>query len=511
MKQTTYIFCLLLLTIFSKVDGYSVFEHNGKVGLKNEAGKVLIPAKYEALGWSQGEFSILSNVTGYRTAGKWGLISLSNNILTKPEFEEISPLDASLLMVRKKSSTLKIVTGIMNTSGKEVIPFQYDDIQLASLRAIVYSRIGNQYKCGLVDLDNRILIPQQFKKIRSIGSLRYAAENFENKWALFSDSGKQITQFTIDSISSFYKNYAIIYQEKNQGLIDRDGVIKIQPIHREVKIDSEGSVHFRQSSTILFLDGQNTLYQKISADSITGIGKNLLKVSNAGLIQLNDLNLQPISTQKINTLENFVNGNAIFSFDNKFGVIKSDGTIVIEPKYTELKRDNKFFLSNIKQGSKNNWKVLDSIGKPLHTKSYDAILPLTGQIFPVINKSFWGALDMGGREILACTYDSILQSKNENIVVKFHGQYGIVNQREHWLVPPRPNKVHLVFDDRFIEYAPKTAYLKSFDNGIIYFSENKLETQENILREHLPSGTIWEIGTNGVILKRIVMPEGVEE
>jgi hypothetical protein len=60
-------FCFLMLTICYGVDAYSVFEDNGKVGLKNESGKVLIPAKYDALGWSDGEFSVLNNATGYRS------------------------------------------------------------------------------------------------------------------------------------------------------------------------------------------------------------------------------------------------------------------------------------------------------------------------------------------------------------------------------------------------------------------------------------------------------------
>src|SRR5688572_3425945 len=200
MKRAANIFCLFLLTIFSIAEGYSVFEVNGKVGLKNEAGKVLIPAKYEALGWSDGAFSILNNVTGYRSAGKWGLISLTNHVITKAEFEEIAPTDGSLLVARKRSSSLRTFSGILNASGKEIIPFQYDEIRLSSLRAIVFTKIGSQYKYGLLDLDNKILIPQQYRNIIPIGSLRYAAENFDGKWAVFTDSGKQITSFDFDQV-----------------------------------------------------------------------------------------------------------------------------------------------------------------------------------------------------------------------------------------------------------------------------------------------------------------------
>jgi hypothetical protein len=511
MKRTAYIFCLFLLTIFSVAEGYSVFEINGKVGLKNEAGKVLIPAKYEALGWSDGAFSILNNVTGYRSAGKWGLISLTNHVITKAEFDEISPTDGSLLIARKRSSTLRVLSGLLNASGKEIIPFQYDDIRLTSLRAIVFTKIGDQYKYGLLDLDNKILIPQQYRNIIPIGSLRYAAENFDGKWAVFTDSGKQITTFDFDRVSPFERNYAIVHRGTHQGLIDREGVIKVQPTFREMKVDDRGIVLAKPSSSLLFLDGQHKLQRKIDGDSIDGICKNLLRINSAGFIQLTDGSLRPLTTAVINTLEPFSKDKAIFSASEKYGLITKNGTVLVEPKYTTLKRSDSYLISTIGNGTKNNLVVLDSLGKPLHTKTYDLILPFNGKFFPVMNGKSWGALSPSGKEILSCTYDSILQADRDNIVVKFHGQYGVVNHNEHWLVAPKPNKIRLIAEDRFLEYSPRTTYLKSFDNSIIYFSENKLEVQDNSLLEYLPSGTIWLISLNGVIADRSVMPEGIEK
>lgn len=512
MKRVHCIFCLLLVSIFSVAEGYSVFEANGKIGLKNEAGKVLIPAKYEALGWSDGRFSVLNSTTGYREGGRWGLISLNNQLITKAEFEEISPGDASLLIVRKKSPlSLRIVTGVINASGKEVIPLQYDDIKLSLLRAIVFTKIDDQYKYGLVDLENKQLIPLQYKNIRSIGSLRYAVENFDGKWAMFSDGGKQITGFDIDSLSTFRKDYAVIYQGAYQGLIDRNGIIKIEPKYREVKINSDGVIYTRQPALWLFLDGENKQHRKLYADSIGEISKDLLLIKTSEGIQLADCNLKPISSAKISTLQNFHNGKAIFSAGHKYGVIRNDGTVIIEPKYSQLKRDDRFYLSNIKQAGKDNWIVLDSTGKPLHSKSYDHILPFNGEFFPVINRNFWGALSTTGKQILSCTYDSVMQAYNENIVVKFHSQYGILNNVEHWLVPPKSNRLRIVAPDRFIEYGTKTSYLKSFDNNIIYFSENKLELLGDNLLEHLPSGTLWEIGMDGVIVNRKIIPDQVQE
>lgn len=509
MKRTSCIFWLLLINFFSAASSYNVFEENGKVGLKNDQGKVLIPARYEALGWSDATFTLINNVTGYKEGSNWGLISLDNRLVTKPSYEELVPGEGYLLIARKKSGlSLRIVTGLLNTSGKELLPFQYDGVKLYSLRAVVFTKIGNQYKYGLVDLDNKTLIPQQYKNIHSIGSLRYAVENFENRMALFSDNGKQITPFNIDSISSFKKNYAIIYQGSHQGLIDRDGQIKVHPIYREIRINDDGTVHGRQVDEWLFLDGQNKLFQKKQADSIVSIGKNMLHITTGEKVQIESYQLKPIFDLKFSTFGDFINGKAVFSIENKFGIARKDGSILIPAKSDFLLFDKHFIISSQKIAGKEMWTALDSLGNVLSTKSYDRIHPFNGKIFPVVNRGVWGAMNASGREIIACSYDSILQQLNDNIVVKFRGQYGIINIREEWIVTPRPHKLELITDDRFIEITPKTTYLRSFDGNAIYFSDNKLEVSNEHIIEHLPSGSLWEIDLNGVIVNRQIHPEG---
>jgi len=512
MKRAYCIFWLLLITFFSAASSYNVFEENGKVGLKNEQGKILIPARYDALGWSNGKFSILNNVTGYKDGGLWGLLDLNNNIITKALYEDLSPGEGSLLVARKKSNlSLRVVSGCLNTSGKEVVSFQYDGMYLSLHHAIVFTKIGNQYKYGLIDLENRTLIPQQYKSIYSIGSLRYAVENFDNKMALFTESGKQVTSFSIDSISAFKKNYAIIYQNAMQGLIDRDGQIKAEPIFREIRIGDDGSLHSRGMDEWLFLDGQNKLLQKKQADSVVPIEKKLLKTSTAGIIQVEDYSLKPVFPTSFTTLDNFVGGKAIFSKGNKFGVVRKSGSILLEARFDKLYPDHQFFVANQRQGSKNNWVIIDSLGTTLNSKPYDQIHPFNGKFFPVVARNFWGAINSSGKEIIACTYDSILQYEGDNVVVKFKGQYGVISDKEVWVVTPGSNRVELINDQRFIEITPKLTYLKSIDGNTIYFSENKLEVSADHIIEHLPAGGLWKIDLNGVIVDRQVQPEGAIE
>lgn len=502
------IFWFLLITFFSAANGFDVFEENGKVGLKDDQGKVLIPAKYDALGWSDGKFSVVDNVIGYKVNGRWGLITTSNHLLTKNEYEEIEPGEGSLFVAKKHSQlSLRITTGCLNTSGKEVIDFQYDGLRLASLRAVVFTKIGNQYKYGLIDLENKTIIPQQYQNIYAIGSLRFAVENFENKIAIFTEGGKQITGFTIDKIAPFTKNYATIYQNSMQGVIDREGRIKVEPKYRAVAVLEDGTIKVRDGDEWQFLNGQNKFIQKTQADRVDPVGKNLLKVSSAGLVQLTDQQLKPVSATAYSFIGSFEENKAVVALNNKYGLITRTGAVLIQPLYDTLLVDRQRVLVAQQQNKKSSWSLLDTLGNRLSQKAYETLEAFNGKYFTVRNRGFAGALDLNGKEVVACTYDSLLQTRDDLIVVKFRGQYGIVNLREEWIVTPRPNKLHLIGHDRFIEETAKTKFLKSFSGNTIYFSDNRLEIFPDYLYEYLPSGTRWRIDMDGRIVERLEHPQ----
>jgi len=508
MKRASCFFYFLLISFFSAAHGYTVFEQNGRVGLKDERGQIVIPAEYEALGWSDGTFTVTGQVTGYRLNTRWGLINLSNHRVTPAVYESLSPGDASLVVARKKSPlSLRMVTGCINTSGKEVIPFEYDGLTITSFRAIVFTKIGNQFRYGLIDLQNHTLIPQQYQSIHSAGTFRFAVENFENKLAIFTDAGKPITTFTIDSLSAFRKGYAVIYQDGQQGLLDRDGQIRLEAKYREVAVQNDGTIRARNADTWLFLDGQNKEQRRVQADSVIGLGKNLFKVENSGQIKLTDGALSPRTQYPIGYLGPFTNGRAIFSSKGRYGILKEDGTVFLQPAYDKLIADRNFILANTRQNNNDNWTLLDTLGVRRMARTYEYIQPFNGRIFEVRYRGYWGALNYLGQEIIACVYDSLLEMKDDHVVVKFHGQYGILSFKEEWIVAPRANRLAIADASHYLEYIGPSTQLKTYQGDVIYFTENKLELFHDFLLEHLPSGSVWKIDFQGVIVDRQVYPE----
>ena len=166
--------CFIFFCISSFALPYQMFEENGKVGIKDEVGNVLIPPSFEALGWSDGSFSVIGQVTGYRLHGKWGLINLKKELITQALYLSLVYSGGEYVVARKKLDAVLTKTGCINLRGVIMVPFIYDGINIHGLRAIVFNIQMARYQYGLTDLQNHVLIPVEFKNIYPLGSLRYA-------------------------------------------------------------------------------------------------------------------------------------------------------------------------------------------------------------------------------------------------------------------------------------------------------------------------------------------------
>src|SRR2546421_7790757 len=134
---------LIALQSFAK--GYQTFEVNGKVGMKDDAGQVVLPPSFEALGWSDGNFSVIGEVTGYRLKGLWGIVNLKKEFVTEANYESLVYCGGDCIEARKKINRVHSKAGCVNLKGEIRIPFIYDGITMQGLRAIVFNLNGAQY------------------------------------------------------------------------------------------------------------------------------------------------------------------------------------------------------------------------------------------------------------------------------------------------------------------------------------------------------------------------------
>lgn len=498
---------VLLVAIFSfgmvHADPYLIFSDNGKMGIKDDQGNVIIAPSFDALGWSDGSFSVIGNVTGYRMNNHWGILTLKNEFITKADYEALEYAGADNIIARKRINPTQIKTGCINLQGVIKIPFQYEGISIHGLRAIVFNFSKSKYVYGLVDLQNHVLIPIQYKNIYPLGTLRYAVENEFGKIALHGENGNPITDFQIDSIAQFRDSKAIVYENLHQGLIDRNGTIKLKSIYRSIQIMGDNKVNVLPPHEWLFITTKNEIVNRFSADELIPVNENLFIIKSSekyGLIN-NDLKLVcPVQYDQLTPI-----GDDLYLSrkSGKMGVIKSDNTIAIPLVYDSLYADGNVLRAFRKI---EGWSLINRNNKSLTQKNYDSIGPRNKNIFPIINNHYWGILDIEGQEIVHCVFDSLVEVSNDLLVVKFKNQYGIINTREEWLVAPQPQPIHLINDQLYAQKKHPNILLKNFKNEIIYFTDNKLVFKENFFLEYLADGTEKTIDYQGRIVNRVEAP-----
>ncbi len=409
----------MAIPIYAK--SYKIFEENGKVGVKDDSGNIVLPPSFEALGWSDGNFSVIGEVTGYRLQGSWGIVNLKKEFITKADYESLVYCGGDCIVARKKINPVMRKTGCLNLKGEIRIPFIYDGITVQGLRAIVFNLTGPRYYFGLTDLDNKILIPVVYKNIQPLGTLRFAVENSENKIALFGDEGKSITDFSIDSVSFFYRGFAVIYQNHLQGLIDRNGQIKLEAKYISINIDEEGKVFARLPSEWLFLNGKNEQIKQLVADEIKPISEKRFSVRKGNVWGVADQGLKTILPIKYSDITEIETGKYKAKQNGKMGVISEKGEIIVPFSFDSLVTEAEYYRAYNKNFG---WQLLNKSGKELTEKYYDKLMPANHLGFPVISKGFCGMVDFKAHEFIHCVFDSIAQPIDGFIVVKFKGRYG---------------------------------------------------------------------------------------
>jgi hypothetical protein len=224
------------------------------------------------------------------------------------------------------------------------------------------------------------------------------------------------------------------------------------------------------------------------------------------LSRLVDGNFKHVNPGVFSAINPFQHGLSLFKSGNQYGVMKKSGEFILRPVFQKIIVNQDYILTLEKNLDKTAWSLRDTLGKRQNSKTYDRIYARQGTIFPAIKNGYWGAINDQGVEIVACVYDSILESKNNQLAVKFRGQYGIISLKEEWLAFPQQHKISLLNQDRYFMKKGNLLFLCSFTGTILYFTNNPIDVRENHFIESVSTGGTWVVDFDGRIVSRQLPP-----
>lgn len=317
---------------------YLIFRLNGKQGLMNKNGLVILEPIYDYIlvdmmnkhgvaAAKKGEWYSVVDSTGKEMLkgltsvmnffnglaavekdGKWGYINTKAEWIISPEYEGYENFSDDVVALRKKlPGSSKILYGIVDKFGKTVVDFKYakidgfildrgvfkeSDTKLWGImnshgKVILPASFDSLYletganiiaqkggKWGFIDKNGKILIPLKYDGFSTTRDENLAIVKIGTKVALMNIKTGSQLSQLFDEIQDFSSGRAMIELNKKKGFIDKTGKLVIPAIYDEAR---------------LFFDSGDTNFTKVKLNGkviiIDNMGK---KVQDTNLTTVYD-------------------------------------------------------------------------------------------------------------------------------------------------------------------------------------------------------------------------------
>lgn len=173
----TYLYSSLMLTTGKFENGFALLKQKYKSILIDTAGTIVKFKGAEDYGRpSEGFFPVRKNA-------RWGFSDATGKIVIPCKYHSVDPFSGGLAIIR-----LNKFHGVIDYSGNEVIPAQFDAIFIADKSIIVKNDAGN----GLFSRDGALIIPPEFENIEFLRPDIVKASGKSGYQFINLDSGKII-------------------------------------------------------------------------------------------------------------------------------------------------------------------------------------------------------------------------------------------------------------------------------------------------------------------------------
>lgn len=410
---------------------YQVFELDGKYGLKNESGEVLIPPKYDNLGWSYGERRIINDVIGYQKNGLWGLISVKNKILFQSQFYSIQLLKEDLFKVSTKGKfSNQLFYGVIDAKGNTVLSFHYSHLQPLDNELLAGTYDYRKESFGLISYQGKVIIPIKYFKIESNGNF-YHALSYNGKTDLY--LGSDLIQSSLDDL---YWEDGLLKAGKHGkvGAFDATGKV-IAPIEYKSLVKVRDSL-FMNSFPTWTVHNEHGIHFTWSCDSLRNLGEGSWVTYSNGRSKLIFPGLKEVNHHDYRVKDR---ANLLTIVENthsrQWSVLNSSGTMILSGFDKIVFSENNFYGRRQK-----SWNIYSLSGNKINRFAFDRVKPGLPHQHLVSRNGFWGIIDFAGGKITNLMFDSI-RVDHGLYYVQYIDRWGSIDKHGNWLVKPDYEKI----------------------------------------------------------------------
>ena len=316
------------------------------------------------------------SVLKYEIDGKWGLIDLKGNVITKPIYDSIDGLSnkEGELLISKEGKY-----GVINTKGAELIKPEYDNItgdeyytwdkKYALSGYILGITTSEGYRYGYMTYDRKVLLETEYNEIQRLGGI--GTENTDEDIFLLAKKDGQY---------GLIKNKKVVIDFRYQS-IDYSGVENLFIVTRSTKNGVYNSLGDKILSVKYDEVDVNETYIQTKLKDETAY-YNLLgnRIDKSTIKEENNKEETKENTQELT-------GKLIpKKKDDKWGFVDSNSNVVVDYKYEKVTELNKYGFAGVKLDGK--WGSIDENGnviiEPIYNLESSYEVEFIGKYYKVV-------------------------------------------------------------------------------------------------------------------------------
>ncbi len=390
---------------------------SGQYGFVDESGKLAVPFILDDA------FDYVGNLAIFEEDGKYGILNKKGTVILKPTFKAAQiTADGYVvgddgLFTMMLSNQLEPISKVLSDLNPEI----YENLYIVSdggeyvfkdfagntlIRSEDYDYLGDH----IFELGNGKLADAH--DVKAVPEVKNAFDiNANYDFRFIDNTGEIVLDLPdYDSVHSFSEGLAIVEKDGKYGYIDKKGNVVI-PIQYEMASDfSDGEAHVNYGDTSFSIDLKGNRIKDEYDDSDSDSSSDFYTISegyygDTGLAnrETNQIVLQP----KYSSIEDM--GNDIFrlELDYLYGYYDAKNGKLIEPKFEAIDIDTANNLI-IAETEESLYGMYDLSGNTLLGPVYDSIYSLDNGLYEIVDENqMSGIVDSKGHKIVDAEYDYV--------------------------------------------------------------------------------------------------------
>ena len=335
------------------------YVSNGKYGLIDFNGKLVLSPEYDNIYSLQGiEKSIV-----IEKEGKKGIVNSIGEIIVEPNYNDISSLTQEYsngYIVKGDNEKY----GIITPDKKQVLEIKYDSIDhVYGNNMYVVTEEGNH---KIINNAGETVLEEGFENIKSIDGDKIVVQK-DGKYGIVDKTGNELVPAEYEDLRYCFENSYIAKKDSKFGIIGIDNSVKAEFKYLSMDYVSSGN----------FIEADNENYSTEIIDKnfkvvlsdviITEINdeKGFFRVRINNSYKYYNFNLEEKKAQDVLPTRTLF----LVKENGKYGYENNKGERIVDCIYDDAMEQNEYGYCAVKQGNK--WGVLKSDGNVLLAPSID--------------------------------------------------------------------------------------------------------------------------------------------